>query len=116
MKKDIEQEISLHMQACQSKIEKAIATLCWETWDKQYNYSIRVTQALDTIKQDVTRMVRVVKQSHLLLTDAIVKLEDNSATTLEKVVGRLNKLKEQYNNYSNWMWSLKFQAPIAQLA
>ena len=87
MKNDIEQQISLHMRAYQGKIEEAIATLRWETRDKQYDYGVRVTQTLDTIKQDVTGMARVVEQSHLLLMDAMAKLGDNIATTLEKVIG-----------------------------
>jgi len=57
--------------------------------------------------QDVTGMARVVKQSHLLLTDAMAKLGDNIATTLEKVVGWLNKLEEQSNNCSDRSASLK---------
>ena len=46
-------------------------------------------------------MVKVVEQSYLQLTDTIAKLEGNIATTFQKVVGRLNKLKEQSENYSN---------------
>ena len=107
MKKDIEQQISLHMRAYQGKIEEAIATLRRETRDEQYDYGVRVTRALDTIKRDVTGMARVAEQSHLLLTDAMAKLEDNIATTLEKVVGRLNKLEEQSDNRSDWMRSLE---------
>jgi len=61
-------------------------------------------------------MARLAEQSYLLLTDAIAKLEDNIATTLKKVVGRLNKLKEQDNNRSDRIQSLELRAPIAQPA
>ena len=61
-------------------------------------------------------MVRVVEQSHLLLTDAIAKLGDNIATTLEKVVGRLNKLEEQSDNRFDRLYSMKLRALIAQPA
>ena len=61
-------------------------------------------------------MVRVVEQSHLLLTDAMAKLGDNIATTLEKVVGRLNKLEEQSGNRSDWIQSLELRALITQAA
>ena len=101
MKKDIEQQISLHMRAYQGKIEEAIATLRRETRDEQYDYRVRITRALDTIKQDAIGMARVAEPSHLLLTDTIAKLGDNIATTLEKVIGRLNKLEEQSDNHSN---------------
>jgi len=46
-------------------------------------------------------MARVAEQSYLLLIYIIAKLGDIIATTLEKVVGRLNELEEQSNNYSN---------------
>ena len=61
-------------------------------------------------------MARVVEQSHLLLTDAIAKLGGNIATTLERVVGRLNKLEEQSDDRSDRMRFLELQAPIAQPA
>ena len=61
-------------------------------------------------------MARVAEQSYLLLTDAMAKLGDNIATTLKKVVGRLNKLEEQSNNRSNRMRSLELRASIAQPA
>ena len=61
-------------------------------------------------------MARVAEQSHLLLTDAIAKLGDNITTTIEKVVGRLNKLKEQSDNRSDRMRSLELRASIAQPA
>jgi len=48
--------------------------------------------------------------------DAIAKLGDNIATTLEKVVGRLNKLEEQSNNRFDQMRSLELWALIAQPA
>jgi len=61
-------------------------------------------------------MARVAEQSHLLLMDAIVKLGHNISTTLEKLVGHLNKLKEQSDNRSDQMRSLELRALIVQLA
>ena len=55
-------------------------------------------------------MARVAEQSHLLLMDAIVKLGHNISTTLEKLVGHLNKLKEQSDNRSDQMRSLELRA------
>ena len=95
------------MRVYQEKIEEAIATLHQKTRDKQYDYGVMVTRSLNTIKWDITGMVRVAEQSHLLLTEAMAKLGDNIATTLKKVVGQLNKLEEQSDNHSDQVWSLE---------
>jgi len=84
-----------------------ISRLHFDVREEAQDQGVRIPRALDIIKSDLTGMARVAEESHLLLTDIMARLGDNVATTLERVVDRLNKLEEQSDNRSDRMRSLE---------